>query len=253
MSGFRWVVSPRGRLYADPCLVDWEGSTWLFFEDYSYADRRGVIATAEVSPDGEIRAPTVVLSSKGHLSYPHVFLDRGTAYMIPESSAEGVVRLYRASDFPFNWQPVSDLFLGPGIDTSVWEEDGRWWFFTTLHEPRARASMLMLFSSVDVCGPWESHPSNPISLDARNARGAGRIFRQNGRLIRPSQDSVRTYGHSFSFNEIVTLTPSDYVERRLCTVRPDWARGLSATHTYTRSRHFEATDGRFDRTGRRVL
>lgn len=253
MSGFRWVESPPGHLYADPFLVERNDRTWLFFEDYSYADRRGVIASAEVSSEGQIGEQTVVIASAGHLSYPYVFLDRGEAYLIPESSMEGVVRLYRARNFPYEWEPVTELFRGPAVDTSVWEQDDRWWFFTTLCEPRGGASMLMLFSSDMLSGPWESHPMNPISLDVRRSRGAGRIFRQDGRLVRPSQDCSRTYGYSFSLNEIVTLTRTDYVERRLSTVPPDWAHGLTATHTYSRAGYLEATDGRINRASRLVL
>jgi hypothetical protein len=253
MSGFEWIESPRGHAFADPFLIEQDSHVWLFFEDYSHADRRGVIACGEISPDGRLGATTTVLASDGHLSYPYVFFDGADAYMVPESSAEGVVRLYRARRYPSDWERVTVLYPAAAVDTSVWCQDDRWWFFTTLREPRGGASMLMLFSSSSLIGVWESHPMNPISLDIRDARGAGRIFRDAGRLVRPSQDCSLTYGYRFSLNEIVTLSPTSYAERPLVTIDPDWGHGLTATHTYARAGTVEATDGRIPRPRQEVL
>jgi hypothetical protein len=247
MSGFEWIEAPRGHLFADPVLVQRYGRTWLFVEDYSYNDRRGVIACAEISAGGQLGPMTTVLSSSGHLSYPNVFWDEETAFMIPESSADGRVTLYRADAFPFDWVEVATLHDGAAVDTTVCRKDDRWWFFTTLREPRAGASMLMLFSSASPYGPWEGHPSNPISLDVRDSRGAGPFFEAGGRLVRPSQDCSRTYGYSFGLNEVLALSPTTYSERRLITIRPTWGSGLTATHTYSRTDELEAADGRITR------
>jgi hypothetical protein len=253
MSGFRWVKAPKGRFFADPFVIERDGRTWLFFEDYRYAEGRGVISCAELSADGRLVAPEVVIASNGHLSYPYVFFDGSEAYMIPETAAEGSVRLYRATDFPRGWEPLVELYAGPAVDTSVWQQDGRWWFFTTLREPRSQAAMLWLFHAEAPTGPWVPHPMNPISADVRNARGGGSIFGRDGRVIRPSQDGSRGYGHSFSLNEIVTLSTTDYAERPIVTVGPDWDRGLLGTHTYNRSGSVEVTDGKARRARRQVV
>lgn len=247
MSGFRWIDSPAGHYYADPFVVERDGRTWLFVEDYDHSKGQAVIACAEVTDTGHVEAPREVLASSGHLSYPYVFFDGSDALMVPESSADGAVRLYRATSFPHEWTPEAVLYPGSAVDTSVWQQDGRWWFFTTVHEPRSGATVLMLFHADTLRGPWQSHPMNPISVDVRRARGAGAIFRDRGRLIRPSQDCSRGYGYSFTFNEIVTLTTTEYHERVLATVSPSWAPGLAGTHTYNRSPGFEVTDAKVRR------
>jgi hypothetical protein len=167
--------------------------------------------------------------------------------MIPETVRERSVRLYRATDFPLRWEMVAQLYDGTAVDTSVWLQDGKWWFFTTVLEPRGGAPMLMLFFSDHVSGQWSSHPLNPISVDARTSRNAGALFREHGRLIRPSQDVTQSYGYSFALNEVVTLTPDRYEERPLVTVEPTWAPGLLGTHTYARSSGIEAIDARVAR------
>jgi hypothetical protein len=247
MRGFRWLEAPPGHAWADPFLIEHEERTWLFFEDVSYATGRASIACAELSKDGGIGAATSVLESGGHLSYPYVFVDDGVVYLIPESRDAGVVRLYRATAFPSTWEVVADLYAGDAVDTSVIQDAGLWWFFTTLREPRGGAVALMLFTAQTLTGTWCPHPSNPVSLDVRTARGAGRIIRTGDRLVRPSQDGSHTYGYAFALNEIVTLTEDAYVERSLVSVTPSWSRGIDATHTYARLGSIEVTDGRTER------
>lgn len=247
MSGFRWIESPKGHFYADPFVLERDGRSWMFFEDLTYSVNRGVIACTQLSDDGRMADPRVVLASDGHLSYPCVFVDGATVYMIPEAYSERVVRLYRATSFPDVWEQCADLYEGASLDTTVWRQDGLWWFFTTLREPRGGAMMLMLLYADSLTGTWMSHPMNPISIDVHNVRGAGAIFRENGRLMRPSQDCSGAYGYSFTFNEIVTLSTTDYAERARRTVEPDWDRELVGTHTYGRVGSVEVIDGKVRR------
>jgi hypothetical protein len=241
--GFQWLESPKGHFYADPFVVDREGQHWLFFEDYEYQSRRGRIACACVSTGGEVGEVRTVLEAGYHLSYPYIFSDRDDLYMIPESGAEGVVRLYRCENFPDRWSWIADLFHGAAFDTSICHHDGLWWFFTTLQDPRGHGVALYLFYSESLTGKWQYHPANPISYDVRNARGAGHLFKREGKLIRPSQSGIIRYGYSFALNEVARLTPSEYEERMILTVEPTLFGDLMATHTYNRDGSIEAIDG----------
>ena len=136
-----------------------------------------------------------------------------------------------------------DLFRGPAFDTSICHHDGLWWFFTTLQDPRGLGVALYLFFAESLKGKWQYHPANPISCDVRNARCAGRLFKRRDNLIRPSQSGAIRYGYSFAFNEILTLTPSEYKERTMLTVKPELFGKLMATHTYNREGSVEAIDG----------
>ena len=110
-------------------------------------------------------------------------------------------------------------------------------------DPRSRGAFLYLYYADSLTGKWRYHPSNPVCSDVRRARGAGRIHLRQGKLIRPSQDGSRIYGHSFTLNEITHLTVDHYEERPLLTVDPTWERGLIATHTYNQVGQLEFTDG----------
>ena len=244
MDGFRWMESPRGHFYADPFLFEKDGRRHLFLEDLVYKENRGVIAHAEISSAGEVGEVRTVLDTGAHASYPCVFADGGDVYMIPETLEDCSVRLFRARRFPEEWEEAAQLFRGPAVDTSVWKQDGLWWFFTTLQEPRGRGMALFLFWSETLTGRWQYHPRNPISFDVRRARGAGNIFRHGEMLIRPSQDCSGRYGRAFALNRIVKLTREEYEEELLHVVEPRWAPGLLATHTYNRLGDLEVTDGR---------
>lgn len=242
MKGFRWIDSPKGHFYADPFLFEEGGKLWLFFEDFDYGTKLGRICCAEVV-EGGIGEPIAVLETPYHLSYPCIFRVEDSIYMIPETGANSTVELYRCRKFPDQWEKAKVLYEGQAVDTTVWIEDGIYWFFVTVKEPKGKGTQLWLFSSSAVDGEWTAHPANPISTDVRNSRGAGAIFRQNGKLYRPSQDCSKCYGYSFSLNEIVVWDRERYEEKTCATVDPTWAEGLVCTHSYSRVGQVEIIDG----------
>ena len=242
-SGFRWIAPAQGHYYADPFVIEKDGKSWLFFEDYSYDEGRGVIARAEISPDGQISNSRTVLATGYHLSYPFVFEHDGEMYMIPESAANRTVELYRAEQFPDRWRLEKVLLSGwKATDTTLWEESGTYWFFTTLKDPPEAGPQLFLFYADSLGSDWNYHPCNPICSDARFARGAGKIFRENGRLIRPSQDHSRGYGSALHFCQISELTKTSYREVPLGSIEPTWEKRLRGVHTYNRSGRIEVID-----------
>lgn len=242
LSGFRWIESPKGRFYADPFMLHEGGKDWVFFEDFDYATRRGRISCAEVA-NGGLGQTTAALETPYHLSYPCLFRDAGDLYMIPESLANGTVELYRCTRFPDQWEIVKVLFKARTVDTSLWIENGLYWFFVTFQEPRGFGTQLWLFYSSTLTGEWTPHPASPLSTDVRNSRGAGALFRQDGKLFRPSQDCSRHYGYRITFNEVLVLNRDEYQEKSVTNIDPVWAPDLLATHTYSRAGQVEIIDG----------
>jgi hypothetical protein len=213
----------------------------VFFEDYDYAADRARISCAEIR-DGSMLNRVTALERPYHLSYPCVFRDNNTLYMIPETGRNGTVELYRCVHFPDAWEMERELFRAEAVDTTIWIDDGIYWFFVTIEEPNGKGTQLWLFHASSLTGDWTPHPENPISTDVRNSRAAGAIFRHNGRLFRPSQDCSRSYGYSFTLNQILVLNRSEYREAPGLTVRPPWTPGLVGVHTYGRAGEVEVID-----------
>lgn len=243
---FRLVPPVSGRYFADPFLFGLDGRHYIFFEDLRIREGRGVISYVEIREDGTISTPNVALERDYHLSYPLVFAHEGAVYMVPESSANRTIELYRAEAFPERW--VLDHVLMDGVhavDATLVEHRDRWWMFANMRQHGTEYSdELFLFSSQSLDGDWTPHPLNPIVSDVRRARPAGRIFFHNGALIRPGQDSSRAYGTGVVFSRIDELSETRFRETPISRLGPECLAGSLGTHTYNFDGVYEVVDGR---------
>jgi hypothetical protein len=85
---------------------------------------------------------------------------------------------------------------------------------------------------------------NPIVSDVRCARPGGALFRRNGVLYRPAQNSDITYGRSIAVMEITELTPDRYAERLAFRIEPDWLPKIYGCHTIALADDVIALDGK---------
>ena len=244
-TGFRLVPWPRGRFYADPFLLKHDGKTYVFFEDFDFKKNRAAISYFEIDDQGRLSVPQRVLDNGYHMSYPYLFESHGIIYMIPETRARKTIELYRATEFPRNWELVRIMAHDVlAVDTTVFEQSGKFWLFTNIAVSGGSTfDELHLFCSDSLEGEWTPHPKNPIVSDVRRARPAGALFFEGGKLIRPGQDCSLRYGYALNFSEIETLSESDYEEKPYNRIEPDWCHGSICTHTYNRTEEFEVLDG----------
>lgn len=240
------LVAPRDDYWADPCIVEHEGRRLIFAEEYPARTRRAVIVCLELLADGRAERLGIALDQTCHLSYPQAFLWQGTWHLIVESGGARCVRLYRASDFPLRWQPVTDLVSDRVcVDPTLHHHDGHWYLFVNISESGGSTSEeLFLFVSEQLEGPFLPHPANPIVSDVRRARPAGRLFEHHGRLIRPGQDCAESYGNAIVFSEVLELTPESYRERALARLDGSWSTTLDGCHTYSAVPSLELLDAR---------
>lgn len=241
------IHPPDGRFYADPFLLESNGRHFLFFEDYSFPSRKGVIACCELYQDGRYSEPAVVLERDYHLSYPFVFKLGSEVYMIPETREQGTIELHRATGFPHAWTLeavlVSDIWA---TDTTLLYYRNKWWLFTAgvLRHTDPNQS-LWLFHSETLLGPWLAHPKNPIVSDLCCARPAGCFRVENGSLIRPGQDCLTTYGRAIHLRRVDVLSEDDYRESPFETIDPSLIRGCRGIHTINQTSQFTVLDCRF--------
>ena len=196
---------------ADPFLLR-RGDRWyMFFEVMNWKANKGEIGLA-TSDDGlHWRYEQIVLAEEFHLSYPHVLVAEDGIYMVPESSQVNSVRLYRAKQFPYDWQCVGELLSGEEYaDSSPFWLDGSWWMFS---ETTGYNDTLRLFYAGALSGPWHEHPKSPIvSGDKRIARPAGRVLVGSKLAIRFAQHCEIDYGLAVMATLITQLTRSTYEE-----------------------------------------
>lgn len=203
-------------LVADPFALQRGGTWYLFFEAVRRGSRRGEVALATSSDLRHWEYHGPVLREPIHLSYPCVFEHEGETWMIPETSADHTVRLYRARRFPDDWVQTQVLLRGAAFkDASFFVADGRCWLLAETSRQHTNDE-LQLYGADTLTGPWSPHPANPLVLgDATVARPAGPPVRVEGRLYRLAQDCAVSYGRSVRAAEITTLTARDYAESAL--------------------------------------
>ncbi|HKQ58605.1 MAG TPA: hypothetical protein VJY35_12120 [Candidatus Eisenbacteria bacterium] len=249
---FRELPQPPDWFHADPFVYEHEGESFLFVEAFPYATGRGVISVSRIHSDGAFSPPRIVLERPYHLSYPNVFRRRGEIFMIPETSENRTIELYRCERFPDRW--ALDTVLMENIeaaDATIVESAGRLWMFVTIASRGIWLDTeLHVFHAEDVRGPWRAHPLNPVVSDVRRARPAGIIWEEKGQLIRPGQDCSPGHARATSFQRITMLTPEDYAEvpfTRLDANQIVWKRNAQRTHHWCMGSRFVAVDATVSR------
>ena len=240
----RTFFPPRDRFWADPFPVQRDGRTYVFFEELPFATQRGHLSVAELLPDGGLGAPETILTRPYHLSYPNVFAWQGEWYLVPECSENERLEIYRCERWPDRWTLAAEDLVGRRLaDPTFIEHEGRWWMFATA---TARVPSLddelHLFHADSPLGPWTPHVANPVIDDARWARPAGRLLRQDGRLLRPAQNCRSEYGQSLSVREVLELNPERYREREFVHLHGDPSAGMKRLHTLNLADEFRVLD-----------
>jgi hypothetical protein len=242
--GGKPLAAPAGHFYADPFLCKNAGGTYLFFEDYRFDERKGVISYVMVDSAGNTSEPRVALERPYHLSYPFIFEHQNVFYMIPETMERQRVEVFRADSFPERWVPETVLLDDvAAVDATLFQHDRRYWLLLgRCHGDSSEAEDLCAFSSTSPMGEWQPHRLNPVIRDARYARPAGAAFSLDGALVIPVQDGALRYGHRIRFMRVDELTPSAWEWTEIGRLEPAAIPGSHAIHTYSRSDDFEVVD-----------
>lgn len=219
LAEFTCLADDGKRFYADPLVVVVDGQHHLFVEDLPSATGRGVISHTVLTRDGAAATPVPVLETGFHLSYPYVFAHDGEMWMLPEASASGRLDLYRAEAFPNRWVLAQTLIDEPVHDATLFQHGGKFWIAAgSVVAQSSTWDALSLYHAPTLLGPWQPHPQNPVLIDARSARPAGRLWQRDGALYRPAQDCSTHYGGRLAINRITTLTPDAFAEDVVCDV-----------------------------------
>lgn len=232
---FKRIVPPKDRFWADPFIWLNNGKYYIFLEELIYKNKIGKIAVLEIDEDGNYGSPQIVLDKPYHLSYPFLIEDKGELFMIPETAGNRTIEIYRCVDFPLKWVLhkvlMKDVYA---VDSTILRHNGKYWLFCNIRENDGASSLdeLFLFYSDSLLNDdWKSHLCNPVVSDVSQSRPAGNIFKSNGKIYRPSQNSTKGYGHGMKINEIIDLTTTSYRENTVQTIDPNWEKDLLSTHT----------------------
>ncbi|TRX66352.1 hypothetical protein [Carboxylicivirga sp. M1479] len=252
----RWIVLlklPDGRVkrlkptshngWADPFLVQQN----LFVEEIDNKSGKGHLAQVQLDENGDCVTAKSIVNEPFHLSYPNIFKYNNEWLMVPESASAKQLRLYKSNFFPQHWN-LSKVLVDDArlLDTTLFLNDGFWWIFATVKvlDEGSSFDQLFLFYTKDLLnGNWKPHKQNPVITNSSQARPAGKIYRADNRIYRPSQDCFANYGAAVNINEIVALTTSEYKEQLIKRLTPlDYGVKGLALHTFNFDNGWEVLD-----------
>jgi hypothetical protein len=244
------IAPEQGVQWADPFPVEYNGKTYIFIEQQIGAEN-GTLGIIELFPDLTHSAFVPILEKKYHLSFPNVFNieenNQKVWYMIPETHENKTIDLYRAVNFPFEWEYELTLMRDVvAVDSTVFYYASKWWLFTGLETKPAsiNKNFSAFYSDLFPSANWTPHPLNPLCSDISNSRMAGAVFidKETGLLNRPAQNCLKDYGRETNINEIIELSKSSYKEKIIKTLSPEQSLHAVCTHTFNYSNAYLLRD-----------
>ena len=228
------IHSPQKFTFADSFYAKQDERHYIFFEEVDDQHPVGFLSVIEIFIDGTYSKPKTILKLDYHLSYPCIFQVENDWYMIPETQANKTIELWKCTDFPQVWEKHSNIIEGiEAVDTTPLYHDGMWYLFTsTRRDCKKFGDRLDIFYTEDILNPnWQEHPKNPVCKGHQQLRMAGKPFKYQEKLVRPSQDSLKRYGGNIELKEIVQLSPTAYQEQLITLILPDWNTQDDGCHT----------------------
>ncbi len=247
LSSFKRIVPAKDRFWADPYIIYKDNQYYVFIEEFLFKSKKGHIALIIIDEKGHYSKPVTVLERPYHLSYPFVFQWNTNYYMIPESSSNRTIEIYKCIKFPDQWEFHKNLMTNINAsDATLFNYHGKWWLFANVVENEGASSwdeLFLFYADNPLSCDWVPHPKNPVISDVRKSRPAGKIFEHNGNVYRPSQNSSGRYGHGIKINRITVFNESEYQETEINSIEPDFDRKIKAVHTFNQEHGLSVADG----------
>ncbi len=254
-----YVLSDYSRdfWYADPIAFKYGDTRYLFTEAYDRKSHIGHIAVSEIADDGRISAPRMIIKEDYHMSFPYVFEWNGEIFMIPETSDNMTINLYKSTGFPYNWElfaqfPTSE----PVVDAIVTVvDDSKLHLLASTYNPDAPLYVKYLEYCIEnkggelTCHKEENKAFRDWNLMDRNA---GKPVANGDGILIPTQESSETdYGIRVNFRRRAEgYVPEDAVQSAIELKDIRYADNISrnnliGVHTYSRIDDFEIIDIRY--------
>ena len=240
------VVTPKNEFWADPFIVSNNNKNYVFFENYNYKTKKGKISCGKID-DFKLIEIQDVLEKQYHLSYPFVFREDNNLFLMPETAENNRLEIYKCISFPNKWELYSTGFIGEKIlDCSIYEDEIKQkWLFLNKKTPNSDGCSDLYIYLIDSLklDKITPHHDNPVITNSSLGRNAGPIFKEKGKVFRPSQINIDgVYGKGLNINEIIKLNLDDYKEINSKTYFPFFKEKLKGIHHLDQKDNLFVTD-----------
>jgi hypothetical protein len=244
--------------YADPIIFSYMGKDYLFVEAFDRDINQGAIAVAELYGTLDNVLPEIIIKENYHMSFPMTFEWNEAIYMLPETSENNSINLYKSNNPKCGWSNEAVFYINKQIvDTIVIKKEIN--------------KLTLLASEINIDNPLMTryqiyyidndngqynlrenkafNENQQFSLKSRNAGGLCNI---DNREFHVSQESTKIdYGVWINFGEM-TLYEHDYEEHCFKQIGSDDINvkeidkdKIIGIHTYSLSDKYEIIDMRY--------
>ena len=231
--------------FADPFILQINDSDIvLLAEEYEYKKKKGRISQLVVDKQSlKLKNVNPVLELDTHLSFPYIFPYKEQVYVCPENYASGSVKLYRRNEAGQLVEPII-IIPSPLVDTQLLEYNGFFYAFgvETRTGKNEESKTLKVYRSESLFVPFSFFCE--ISNIFAEERGAGVIFNDNQRIIRPAQSCERGYGDSMVFYSL-HISDSSIKETIIGKIYPKMSGHYNlGLHTFNKQDDICVVDGK---------
>lgn len=229
---------------ADPFVMEYNGTVYIFAELFDYLKRRGRIGYTYLK-NGKWQPWKIVIDETFHMSYPNVFEYNGEIYMVPETSADRTLRLYKAVCFPDSWELERIIAQNVAfVDTTFFYQENELCAITTdISDHPIQRDVLLRFGA-----DWKIVATEKI-MEEKNefSRCAGNILSCKHGKIRVSQNCDGHYGKALifsNFREADVLKGLGKIVQQLSPqeLAVNKKRNWTGLHTYNATQEYEVVD-----------
>lgn len=230
---------------ADPFVFKYENKYFLFCEAYMRKINKGVIRVFKINDDLSLEDLGNVIEQEYHMSYPHVFNTKNGIYMIPETSGNRTIELYKCIEFPLKWKLekilVKDIYA---VDSNYFSYANKSFLVTYIYENEK--TYLEIYS---VDERWNMRLLQKKEYKENTGRGAGNFIINKDSIIRPTQNQKNKYGESIYLKKCTIDQEDVYNEEvvsEICIdkICIDGKNEYKRIHTYNTIDNIEVVDVR---------
>lgn len=199
---------------ADPFLIrDGDNGYSVFYEKFFENSLEGSIWHLRLNDQLEVISDDLLMSPDHHISYPFIFNENGTIYIIPETASNSRLSVYEYNRVERSLQFRKHILDIPILDATFLKTDNKYWLFGVRKNNESDHHYeSWVYTANDLLGEYTPHPMCPVKKGLKGTRAAGNFIEVDGTFYRPTQNCEEEYGKSIILYKIDELTPSQVSE-----------------------------------------
>lgn len=190
------ITEYKTEFIADPFLVIEDNIFYIFFEHKGKGNADIALLTSIDGRNFEYKG--IILNEPFHLSFPQVFKYEEDYFMLPEAKQSENLILYRAKNFPFDWEIIDTLIHNRRLeDPALLLTDS----LKIISASDVNTLTQFVYTSDSLIGKWVEHKGYKRRR-GNETRAGGSFFEFDNRWFLPFQNNSKGYGTSLSLYEL---------------------------------------------------